>query len=77
MVAIMAGLLAGLGGLLAGLLATAVAAVLGAALGLHRSVAAVAARAKTAWVSSGAQDRAEGDSEAGGRRQAEEHRLAA
>lgn len=77
MIAIIVGLLAGLGGLLVGLLATAVTAV----LGLHRSVAAVAARATTARVSSSAQDRAYGDSEAEGpaeeRRQAEGHRLAA
>jgi hypothetical protein len=76
MLAIIVGLLAGLGGLLAGLLATAVTVV----LGLHRNVAAVAARATTARVSS-ARDYADGDSEAEGppqgRRQAEEHRLAA
>lgn len=81
MVAMIVGLLAGLGGLLAGLLATAVTAVLGVVLGLHRSVAAMGGRATTARVSSSAQDRAEGDSEAErppeGRRQAEEHRLAA
>jgi hypothetical protein len=56
MVAIIVGLLAGLGGLLA----TAVTAVLGPILGLHRSVAAVAARATTARVSFSARDRADG-----------------
>jgi hypothetical protein len=73
MVAIIVGLLAGLGGLLA----TAVTAV----LDLHRSVAAVAARATTARVSSSARDRADGDSEVEGppegTRHVQEHRLAA
>lgn len=77
MLAIIVGLLAGLGGLLAGLLATAVTVV----LGLHRNVAAVAARATTARSSSSAHHRADRDSEvqgpSEGRRQAEEHRLAA
>lgn len=81
MVAIIVGLLAGLGGLLVGLLATAVTAVIGQVLGLHRSVAAVAARATTARASSSAHHRADRDSEvqgpSEGRRQAEEHRLAA
>ena len=76
MVAIIVGLLAGLGGLLT----TAVTAVLGPVLGLHRSVAAVAARATTARVSSSARDRADGDSEVEGppegTRHAQEHRLA-
>jgi hypothetical protein len=73
MVAIIVGLLASLGGLLA----TAVTVV----LGLHRSVAAVAARATTARVSSSARDRADGDSEVegppGGTRHTQEHRLVA
>jgi hypothetical protein len=73
MVAIIVGLLASLGGLLA----TAVTVV----LGLHRSVAAVAARATTARVSSSARDRADGDSEVEGppegTRHVQEHRLAA
>jgi hypothetical protein len=77
MVAIIVGLLAGLGSLLA----TAVTAVLDPILGLHRSVAAVAARATTARVSSSARDRADGDSEVEGppegTRHVQEHRLAA
>ena len=80
MPAIIVGILVGVGGLLMGGLAMAVMAILSPILGLYRTVAGMAAKAKTAMGSAGAGIRPVGDAEIErlpeGRRHVEEPRLA-